>query len=144
MVDLCLDGHILEGRGHTFADAILDLAAGIKDARAQQGEGILAKALKQPTGSWPNVMPKHPADGGVVATQKPSVGRIVWYYPDRGEIEGHKDGPLPAFVTRVVDGLNVNLQVILDGQGSRFVPGVDYGGDKTLIPAGTWLWPTKI
>jgi hypothetical protein len=125
----------------------------------------MIKAWEQPTQktAWPFYEPAHPADIEAFRNaytragntpilpadapveyhpQAPSVGRIVWYWPEPGEIEDHRGGPLPAFITRVVHGFNINVQVTLDKDGSRFVPGIDYGGGK-IVTCGTWTWPTK-
>lgn len=105
MVGLCLDGHILEGRGHTFADAILDLAAGIKDARAAQGDGILAKALNQPL---PSVIPGVNLDG--TPSKINNVGKIVWYMPGPDDTEQSGEA-VPAIITREWAGGRMDLYV---------------------------------
>jgi hypothetical protein len=113
-----------------------------KALTAEDFSKAYTRAMNQPRAHVPII----PADAQVdYYPQAPSVGRIVWYYPDKGEIDGVNPGQyLPAVITKVVDKFTVNLNVFPDkhGMSDRFVPGVDFRG-ANAVPVGVWTWPEK-
>ncbi len=84
-------------------------------------------------------------------SQTPSIGRIVHYALDEGDVDliergrretgaqgniVHEGDILPAVIVRVLPHGNINLRVFLDGNDMLWAPGRQEG--KT---PGTWQWP---
>jgi hypothetical protein len=64
--------------------------------------------------------------------QMPSQCRIVKYRDNDGNIH-------PAIITSVENTSNVNLHVMMDGGGTKWVKGVPH--NQLLDEANTWAWP---
>lgn len=78
---------------------------------------------------------------------KPTVGRIVHYYPRAWQREAWNlapGAPVPAIITAVWDDACVNLHVLPDGSGTYWETSVprfelSEGGDKEFA----WDWPPR-
>lgn len=81
--------------------------------------------------------------------QKPSVGRVVHYFPpleDREARANGNDGPLAAIITRVWSDTGVNLTVFPDfafpiARSSVFKRSPGATGPS---PSGDWDWPERV
>lgn len=87
-------------------------------------------------------------------SQTPSVGRMVHYLLDEGDVDlidrtrviTSAKGNMPqvgdqcsAVITRVLPNDNVNLKVFLDGEDTFWAPGRQEG----TLP-GNWIWPAFV
>lgn len=74
---------------------------------------------------------------------KPTVGRVVWYWPASAELREKKGQPFCATITHVWGDTCVNLHVHEDGSFAldRYCPTSVTLGDPTEIPNGEcWQW----
>lgn len=152
----------LIGRAITPDGAVLDLAAQITSFRVRPKRAIpmidiskwretFERSINQPAMSADILGIKQPdnwdyarwreAVNAASKPENPSVGRIVWYIPTKGEFENVKGGVMAAMITRVRDHNVVDIQVFMvDQPGTRYVSQVEYGG---ALHSGTWVWPIK-
>lgn len=71
--------------------------------------------------------------------QKPTVGRIVHYFPTASEF--HKNGPFAAIVTRVVDDRWVDLSIFPPGYGILSRDSIHQRAPG--FTTGVWDWPER-
>jgi hypothetical protein len=80
---------------------------------------------------------------------KPTIGRIVIYYPSAVEREvfNNYQTTAPAVITAVWSDTCVNLKIIYDGIADRWktsVPKVDEFSKAAPANEYHWDWPTKV
>lgn len=79
---------------------------------------------------------------------KPSVGRIVSFYPQESDLDSRGNGievgqPIPAVITRVWSDTVVNLRVLADSSGSlpwRTSVTLRTNPDHVF----SWAWPERV
>jgi hypothetical protein len=72
---------------------------------------------------------------------KPSIGRIVHYYPTHGDSAAAKIGtPIAAVIVNVWSDECVNLRLITDGDDMPFITSVCLDEDHTEM---SWDWPPR-
>ncbi len=71
---------------------------------------------------------------------KPTVGRIVHYYPQDGDRFGTMDEPIAAVIVRVWSEECVNLRLLPDSDDSPHVSSVPLDEN---CGAYSWSWPPR-
>lgn len=75
---------------------------------------------------------------------KPTVGRIVNYYPSKNDPNHNSAEVLPAIIVRVWSNEVVNLKVINDGEVDFWKTSVALLPEDTFNPNGSmWSWPVR-
>lgn len=77
---------------------------------------------------------------------KPSIGRIVHYFPQPGEFGLHSNStsPCAAIITAVWSDTCVNLKVLVDGPHDHWVTSRMLREGSDDCGFGVWAWPERV
>ncbi|GMV26948.1 MAG: hypothetical protein AMXMBFR58_29790 [Phycisphaerae bacterium] len=99
--------------------------------------------------SQKNDKPVSNRDAAAPAAQKPTVGRIVDFYPKHTSASAGKGQPYPAVITHAWSDTTVNLHILDDGSFPVYpltptsVVQRPHGAAPEANAAGWWDWPKR-